>query len=95
MRRRDFIKGISVWTAWPLAAHVQLRKQKRRVAVLMGGRNLRYMPSPALYVTERDRHERGCQGRGRFIGHSTWMSGYLPIVVSPECSRATPLGRPI
>src|SRR6516225_7618832 len=37
MRRRDFIKGISVWTAWPLAAHAQPREQKRRVAVLMGG----------------------------------------------------------
>jgi putative tryptophan/tyrosine transport system substrate-binding protein len=37
MRRRDCIKGISVWTAWPLAAHAQPRKQKRRVAVLMGG----------------------------------------------------------
>src|SRR5215470_15792367 len=37
MRRRDFIKGISVWTAWPLAAHAQPRQQKRRVAVLMGG----------------------------------------------------------
>ena len=37
MRRRDFIKGISVWTAWPLAARAQPREQKRRVAVLMGG----------------------------------------------------------
>jgi putative tryptophan/tyrosine transport system substrate-binding protein len=37
MRRRDFIKGFSVWTAWPLAAHAQPREQKRRVAVLMGG----------------------------------------------------------
>jgi ABC-type uncharacterized transport system substrate-binding protein len=37
MRRRDFIKAISVWMAWPLAAHGQPRKQKRRVAVLMGG----------------------------------------------------------
>jgi hypothetical protein len=37
MRRRDFIKAISVWTAWPLAAHSQPRAQKRRVAVLMGG----------------------------------------------------------
>jgi putative ABC transport system substrate-binding protein len=37
MRRRDFIKGISVWTALPLAAHAQPREKKRRVAVLMGG----------------------------------------------------------
>src|SRR5690348_8171998 len=37
MRRRDFIKAISVWTTWPLAAHSQPRAQKRRVAVLMGG----------------------------------------------------------
>jgi len=37
MRRRDFIKGISVWTAWPLPAGAQPRQQKRRVAVLMGG----------------------------------------------------------
>jgi putative tryptophan/tyrosine transport system substrate-binding protein len=37
MRRRDFIKGFSVWTAWPLAAQAQPREQKRRVAVLMGG----------------------------------------------------------
>jgi putative ABC transport system substrate-binding protein len=37
MRRRDFIKGISVWTGLPLAAHAQLSKQKRRVAVIMGG----------------------------------------------------------
>ena len=37
MRRRDFIKGISVWTALPLAVRAQPREQKRRVAVLMGG----------------------------------------------------------
>ena len=37
MRRRDFIKGISVWTALPRAARAQPREQKRRVAVLMGG----------------------------------------------------------
>jgi ABC-type uncharacterized transport system substrate-binding protein len=37
MRRRDFVKGISVWTALPLAAGAQPREQKRRVAVLMGG----------------------------------------------------------
>ena len=37
MRRRDFIKGISVWTALPLAARAEPREQKRRVAVLMGG----------------------------------------------------------
>jgi putative ABC transport system substrate-binding protein len=37
MRRRDFIKGISVWTALPRAASAQPREQKRRVAVLMGG----------------------------------------------------------
>ena len=37
MRRRDFIIGISVWTALPLAARAEPREQKRRVAVLMGG----------------------------------------------------------
>jgi hypothetical protein len=37
MRRRDFIKGIPVWTALPLAARAQPREQKRRVAVVMGG----------------------------------------------------------
>jgi putative tryptophan/tyrosine transport system substrate-binding protein len=37
MRRRDFIKGISAFTAWPPAAHAQSRQPKRRVAVLMGG----------------------------------------------------------
>jgi putative ABC transport system substrate-binding protein len=37
MRRRDFINGICVWTALPLAAYAQPREQKRRVAVLMGG----------------------------------------------------------
>jgi hypothetical protein len=37
MRRRDFIKGISVWTALPFAARAEPREQKRRVAVLMGG----------------------------------------------------------
>jgi putative ABC transport system substrate-binding protein len=37
MRRRDLIKGISVWAAWPVAARAQPREQKRRVAVLMGG----------------------------------------------------------
>jgi hypothetical protein len=38
MRRRDFIKGIvGSATAWPLTTHAQLREQKRRVAVLMGG----------------------------------------------------------
>jgi putative ABC transport system substrate-binding protein len=37
MRRRDFIKGISVSTALPLAARAQPREQKRSVAVLMGG----------------------------------------------------------
>jgi hypothetical protein len=37
MRRRDFIKGISVWTALPRAARAQPHEQKRRVAVVMGG----------------------------------------------------------
>ncbi|HYP11079.1 MAG TPA: hypothetical protein VEQ86_06320, partial [Xanthobacteraceae bacterium] len=37
LRRRDFIKGISVWTALPRAARAEPREQKRRVAVLMGG----------------------------------------------------------
>src|SRR5215467_944575 len=37
MRRRDLIKGISIWTAWPLAARAQPRERKRRVAVLMCG----------------------------------------------------------
>ena len=37
MRRRDFIKGVPVWIALPLAARAQPREQKRRVAVLMGG----------------------------------------------------------
>jgi putative ABC transport system substrate-binding protein len=37
MRRRDFIRGISVWTALPRAARAQSRERKRRVAVLMGG----------------------------------------------------------
>ena len=37
MRRRDFIKGISVSTTLPLASRAQPREQKRRVAVLMGG----------------------------------------------------------
>jgi putative ABC transport system substrate-binding protein len=37
MRRRDFIKGISVWTALPAAAQAQSREQKKRVALLMGG----------------------------------------------------------
>ena len=37
MRRRDFIKGISVSTSLPLASRAQPREQKRRVAVLMGG----------------------------------------------------------
>jgi ABC-type uncharacterized transport system substrate-binding protein len=35
MRRRDFIKGFSVWTAWPLAAHAQQPAQVRRIGVLM------------------------------------------------------------
>jgi hypothetical protein len=34
MRRRDFNKGISVWTARPLAARAQPREQKRRVDVM-------------------------------------------------------------
>jgi hypothetical protein len=34
MRRRDFIKGISVWTALPLAARTQPREQKRHVDVV-------------------------------------------------------------
>src|SRR5690349_18942281 len=33
MRRRDFIKGISVWTASPLAARAEPREQKRRVTL--------------------------------------------------------------
>jgi putative ABC transport system substrate-binding protein len=37
MRRRAFIKGICAWTASSLAASAQPRKQKRLVAVLMGG----------------------------------------------------------
>ena len=37
MRRRDFIKGISVWAAFPVAARAQPRERKRRVVVLMGG----------------------------------------------------------
>src|SRR6516225_12221133 len=34
MRRRDFIKGISVWTALPLAAQAQQRERMRRIGVL-------------------------------------------------------------
>ena len=34
MRRRDFIKGISIWTALPLATREQPREQKRRVDVV-------------------------------------------------------------
>jgi len=34
MRRRDFIKGISVGAAWPLAAHAQQAERMRRVAFL-------------------------------------------------------------
>jgi putative ABC transport system substrate-binding protein len=37
MRRRDFIKGISVWTALPVAARAQSREQKKQIALLMGG----------------------------------------------------------
>ena len=36
MRRRDFIKGICVWTASPLAARAQQREQIRRIGVLSG-----------------------------------------------------------
>ena len=35
MRRRDFIKGISVWTAWPLAAHAQQSNEIKRIGILM------------------------------------------------------------
>jgi putative ABC transport system substrate-binding protein len=35
MRRRDFIKGISVWTALPLAARAQQGEHMRRIGVLM------------------------------------------------------------
>jgi putative ABC transport system substrate-binding protein len=37
MRRRDFIKGISVWTALPLAARAQQRKGPVRLAFLPAG----------------------------------------------------------
>src|SRR6516165_7564981 len=36
MRRRDFIKGICVWTALPLAARAQQRERIRRIGVLAG-----------------------------------------------------------
>jgi len=36
MRRRDFIKGICVWTASPLAARAQQREQIRHIGVLSG-----------------------------------------------------------
>jgi hypothetical protein len=36
MRRRDFIKAITVSAAWPLAARGQQREPLRRVGILMG-----------------------------------------------------------
>ena len=35
MRRRDFIKGISVLTTWPVAARAQQSERMRRIGVLM------------------------------------------------------------
>ena len=36
MRRRDFIKGISVWATSPLAARAQQRERMRRIGVFTG-----------------------------------------------------------
>src|SRR5206468_12673198 len=36
MRRRDFIKAVSAWTALPVAARAQQPDRIRRVGVLMG-----------------------------------------------------------
>ena len=35
MQRRDFIKGISVSFAWPLAAQAQQTEQARRIGIVM------------------------------------------------------------
>lgn len=48
MRRRDLIKGISFWTALPLAARAQPREQKRRVDVVRSKTIVIFVTSVAL-----------------------------------------------
>jgi hypothetical protein len=48
MRRRDFIKGISIWTALPRATRAQPREQKRRVDVARNKTVVIFVTSVAL-----------------------------------------------
>jgi putative ABC transport system substrate-binding protein len=62
MRRRDFIKGISVWTAWPLAAHAQPHTRRREFVTLIGG-----------VVTALPINLRAAQASG--LAHISFISG--------------------
>jgi putative ABC transport system substrate-binding protein len=74
MRRRDFIKGISIWTALPLAARAQPREQKRRVAVLMGG----LLPNDPGGQAEVDAFESGLTELGWKLGSNIELTYRWP-----------------
>src|SRR5690242_7083986 len=63
MRRRDFIKGIAVSTAWPVAARAQQPKGARRLGILM-----------AVADSDRDAH-RGIDILRERLAELGWKEG--------------------
>jgi putative tryptophan/tyrosine transport system substrate-binding protein len=82
MRRRDFIQGIAISSAWPLAARAQQPERLRRICVLMGlGANNVAGQSEAAAL------KRGLQELGWTEGHNlevkySWSPTEFDLVVS-------------
>jgi len=74
MRRRDFIKGITVSATWPIAARAQQAEHMRRIGVLMGYPE-NDLEGPAFFAAFRDGLQKLGWMEGRNIQLDTrWVS---------------------
>jgi ABC-type uncharacterized transport system substrate-binding protein len=64
MRRRDFIKAITVSAAWPVAAHAQQPGQTRRIGVLMNRADDNALGQAQLALFQRSLQELGLSDGG-------------------------------